>query len=325
MLKITIFFVTFFSVFTVFVCTAPAQVDKKKEILDRLNQELRISFQNGNIDASLQTAIQISTASEEYYGINAYETGVAFENVGIIRQQKRKFKEALEALERSIECFAADDTRSKSKKLSVLSRIALIFFMTGDKREETALKSALDFAGRIYGFKAKQALTPTIDLARFYGRSNRINAAHELYLDAYEIVVRSIGVNSAEIEKIDDAVVCSEIMAKSTNSTEERAFWRERNLLLRDRMDGYDNLNSLVDFMFKSAYPTNTLVGDRGKVAVRVTIDETGKVSHAKAICEVSQLLGEIAEESIRRSKFRAKKVDGRATKATGFIIYNFN
>lgn len=60
-----------------------------------------------------------------------------------------------------------------------------------------------------------------------------------------------------------------------------------------------------------------------GKVVVQVTIDETGKVTSAKATSGNSFLRG-ASETAAEKSRFKPALSDGQPVKATGFIVYNF-
>ena len=64
-------------------------------------------------------------------------------------------------------------------------------------------------------------------------------------------------------------------------------------------------------------------MGLKGKVVVQITLDETGKATFIQASSGPKSLKFS-AEDAIKRTKFNPVMVDGKATKATGFIIYNF-
>jgi TonB family protein len=61
----------------------------------------------------------------------------------------------------------------------------------------------------------------------------------------------------------------------------------------------------------------------QGTVVVRITVDETGKVTSAKAICGPKQL-GPPSEQAARRALFEPTQLDGRPVKVTGVITYNY-
>lgn len=86
-------------------------------------------------------------------------------------------------------------------------------------------------------------------------------------------------------------------------------------------------LGSLVERavrLMKPLYPqTVQKFNIEGQVVVQVTLDEEGNVTSAKATTG-SPLLRLPSEDAARKSKFKPATVGNQATKATGFITYNF-
>ncbi|HEX8847074.1 MAG TPA: energy transducer TonB [Pyrinomonadaceae bacterium] len=63
--------------------------------------------------------------------------------------------------------------------------------------------------------------------------------------------------------------------------------------------------------------------GASGSVNVLVTIDETGKVTAARAISG-HPLLREVSEAAAREARFKPPMISGKPVKVTGIIVYNF-
>ena len=61
-----------------------------------------------------------------------------------------------------------------------------------------------------------------------------------------------------------------------------------------------------------------------GRVTVRVTLDEEGNVTSAKAV-DGHQLLRQSSEDAARRSKFKPAMYNGKPIKSTGVITYNYS
>lgn len=87
------------------------------------------------------------------------------------------------------------------------------------------------------------------------------------------------------------------------------------------------NLGSLNNLAVNLAIPNYPSFAQKsntqGKVTVQVTLDEEGKVISTKAV-EGPTILRGVSEDAARKSKFKPAMVNGRAVKATGFIVYNF-
>ena len=64
-------------------------------------------------------------------------------------------------------------------------------------------------------------------------------------------------------------------------------------------------------------------LGLKGKVVVQISLDENGKATSIQASSGPKSLKNS-AEDAIKRTRFNPVMVDGKATKATGFIVYNF-
>jgi TonB family protein len=60
-----------------------------------------------------------------------------------------------------------------------------------------------------------------------------------------------------------------------------------------------------------------------GQVTVQVSVDEDGNVTSARAVSG-HPLLRSPAENAARQSRFNPVKIDDRAVKATGVLVYNF-
>ncbi|MCC6826141.1 MAG: TonB family protein [Acidobacteria bacterium] len=68
---------------------------------------------------------------------------------------------------------------------------------------------------------------------------------------------------------------------------------------------------------------TDKLMRIEGQVKVEITLDEEGKPTSIKAVSGPGTLRNS-AEEAVRRSRFESIIVDGKAVKATGYIVFNF-
>lgn len=86
-------------------------------------------------------------------------------------------------------------------------------------------------------------------------------------------------------------------------------------------------LGQLKGFAVKLAppiYPLNAKqLKIEGAVTVKITLDEEGNVTAAKAISG-NLLLRVAGEDAALKSKFKPARIGSRPVKATGFIIYNF-
>jgi TonB family protein len=83
-------------------------------------------------------------------------------------------------------------------------------------------------------------------------------------------------------------------------------------------------LNRFANRMVTPVYPAlERQRNTEGLVVVEVELDETGKVTSAKA-SSGPRGLRQAAEDAVRKSKFNPVVVEGKPVKATGFINFNF-
>jgi protein TonB len=61
-----------------------------------------------------------------------------------------------------------------------------------------------------------------------------------------------------------------------------------------------------------------------GTVVVHITVDETGRVVEAEAVCGPA-LLHEASVRAARQARFTPTLLDGKPVKVSGTITYNFN
>lgn len=87
----------------------------------------------------------------------------------------------------------------------------------------------------------------------------------------------------------------------------------------------YTTLNGKALSLPKPFYPEEARFRRAaGVVVVRVSIDESGRVTSARDMCQGSPFLSPGALESARNAKFEPAKVSGQAVKAEGIISYRF-
>lgn len=83
-------------------------------------------------------------------------------------------------------------------------------------------------------------------------------------------------------------------------------------------------MNSRAVNLVKPAYPqTAKQMNASGQVMVQIAVDEDGNVLSARAVSG-NPLLRAPAENAARQSRFNPVKVNDRAVRATGVVVYNF-
>lgn len=84
------------------------------------------------------------------------------------------------------------------------------------------------------------------------------------------------------------------------------------------------NMNGRAVSLTKPVYPAAArAIRANGQVPVQVTVDETGRVTSAKATSG-HPLLRQAAENAARSSRFNPATVSGQTVKSIGTVVYNF-
>jgi len=296
------------------------------QTLAKLNQDLAIAYRSKNYEEALKVALQVLVLSTKIYGNDHFETAVVNENIGIIYQEKKKYKYSVEYLEKAQSILENDIQKNKDRILKLLSRLSYVYFLDDDKKKEvTYLTRALDFASVNFGRDSKEVLSPTLEFANHLSISGNFDKAYELFLTAYSVAIKNFGKESKEVEKVENAVTCSSARNENPDIAKYRAFEEAKYKLFGIRREGLKILNEEALFLFKPAFPHYMWMIDRGKVVVKIVVDENGKVEQANAICAVTENLAEIAEKAAFRCKFKPTEVGGKRIKVTGVLEYNFD
>ncbi|MBK6750408.1 MAG: tetratricopeptide repeat protein [Pyrinomonadaceae bacterium] len=307
-----------------FVCSSYGQATAKAD-LSRLNAELAAAYKSKDLDAALGIAVQVAELSSSVYGKEHFQTGVAIENVGIIYQEKKKYREALDRLENAKRIFETDIAANKAKILNLISRMSIVCFQKEDKKcESIYLSKALEFARSNFGPESKETLLPTMDIATRNSIAGDFDSARVSFLSAFRIASLNFGPTSKEVDKVGDAVKCAYGRDTTPDSAKYDSFTKEQFQILGIKRNDISTLNKDALFLYEPAYPKYVWLIGRGKVIVKVMIGEDGLVEEARSICGVSKDLAEIAEKAAMKCKFRPTIVDGKPVKTSGAIEYNF-
>ena len=293
--------------------------------LKKANQELATNHKSGNFDEALKSAREVVSLSERVYGSDHFETAVANENLGIIFQNKKKFTESLKYLNIAAAIFEKDVGKYKKKIVDLLARIAYVSYLDGNKvTEEAGLKRTTEFASKQFGEESKENLIPVLSLGNFYSRTEKFDLAYELFLNSYAIAVKAYGKQSPEIERIDDSVTCAKFRDETADKDKRKLFDEKRHTIFDIRPNDIHVLNGRALTLPKPDVGSAMELGYRGKVIVKITIDEDGNVIYAKALCNIPGVLSKASEQAALKATFSPTEIDGKRVKVTGAITYSF-
>ena len=244
-------------------------------------------------------------------------------NLGMVRVGQGRLEDAEAMLRRALAVFERTPEPPAALHAKVLSGLALVRAKL-DHAEEAAKFSEAAAA------VAEKALAPGAEelgdyyrqLADIYRRKRDVSKAEHNYLRAIEVWARTAGREDARVEMAVESLLCTPV---ALNRGRRSEVWERLTKVLDSADPRYGSV-----FVGKTIskpqpdYPAEAK-GARvsGSVVVKILVDETGAVRRADAICGHG-LLAKASAEAARHARFQPSLVDGKPSKATGFITYNF-
>jgi TonB family protein len=324
---ILIFVISQFSLFSLNAQTSPDD----KENLKQVNRQVIASYKARKFDEALKFARQAVDLSVKAFGAEHAETATAYTNLGTIYQSKKKYREAAANLQKALSIYRLKSGAGEKAAARVLNDLALIYVLDGDKKQaEQTYILALASAENAFGKESAEILPFLKSFAEFYAFADKIDEAQELFIRRYLLAAKHFPPEAPQLLEIEDEYYCH-VALKSLNVGAAAA----RNLKFAEVVSSVKAvgkkkiinngiLNGRAIFLPKPEYPANAKAKRAtGVIPVRVMIDETGKVTEAKAVCGDMDLQ-QASEAAAKQAKFAPVRIDGEAVKISGIIVYNF-
>lgn len=305
------------------VSSVYAQTNDKQE-LAKLNQSLVDAYQKQDFKDATKFAEQALELSLKSFGINSGETATAYTNLGIIYQSREKYSDSIENLEKALEIYI---TLPQSKELANTYKVlATSYFYDANvsEAEKYYLKS-IEVLENLFGEENKETFLPTLSLAKIYASEKNYEKSDEYYLKSYSIGAKNFGKDSDQVDQISDTRTCAMIDRSFKDKIDnDKTFGERRREILGIEKKDSEIVNGKAKSLPKPEYPGGSILRLRGSVAIKVIIDEEGKVSEARAICG-NPILAAAALGSAKKAKFETTLRDGKPVEVEGVIIYKFN
>ena len=318
---------------SIFLLQAQTSTDEKEQ-LKQINQELVTKFKAGKMDDALSLAQKAVDLSLKIYGAESLETAVSYKNLGIIFRVKKKYKEAIANLQKATEIYRLKPEQNAKSIAQTLDELSLAFALNGDtKQAEVTYTLALTTAEKAYGKESKEILPFLKSMAEVYILVKKYDEAQAMFVRQYLTARKYFQPGSKELQEIEDSFDCFTYQTFKMNEANERQ--KAFNEAIHPKQETVTNvsndksinggvINGKAKYLAVPAYPASAREKRaQGTVSVRVTIDEEGKVTEAKAICGDVELRA-VSEEAARNSKFMPTLLSGKPVKVIGTIIYKF-
>lgn len=327
--------ILFLIIFQISIFSLQAQTSsEEKEQLKKVNQELVANYKAGKLDNALSLAQKAVELSQKIYGAESLETATAYKNLGIIYRAKKKYKEAITNLQKAVEIYRLKPNQNAKAIAQTLDELALAFALEGDnKQAEVIYTEALATAEKAYGKESKEILPFLKSMTEVYILVKKYDEAQAMFVRHYLTAKKYFQPDSKELQEIIDFFYCFNFQYFKLEESNERqkkffeAIRSEENKTVNPVENKTINggvINGKAKNLVTPAYPSSARARyAQGVISVRVTIDEEGKVTEAKAICGDADLRA-VSEEAAKSSKFYPTLLGGKPVKVTGTIIYNF-
>ncbi len=303
--------------------------------LKQINQEVIAKYKEGDYNDALKVARQSLDLTIKIFGAESLETATSYKNLGEIYLAKKKYDEATENLQKSLVIYQQNPKQNADKIAGNLERMGIAFTLDGkEKQGAEVLSNSVTAAENVFGKDSQELLPYLKTLSEFYVYIRKLDEAQPIFTRRYLISSKYFEPESKELQKIVDDFLCHTYQNLKYNETSEirNKFYdsiqveKEKDLVqaASDNSINAGIVNGKAKILTIPEYPASAKARKgRGVVPVRVTINEQGKVTEAKAICGDADL-AEASEAAAKKSKFTQTSIDGKPVKVTGVIIYNF-
>ena len=289
-------------------------------------------FNAGKFDEALPFAKEAITAREKTVGKDHLSVAAAWRNLAYIENKLNKPKEAEDAFDNALSIYEKNQPLSKADEAMFVEMLeAAAYFDIGDgtvSKSASRLTRAIAIREKINGVDAPETARPVITLGQIYHARGEYGKAAPLLLRGLEIQSKNDVFSGDESMMLRETAVCSLIKLDRKEEADDLSKnYRSSTMGAPNTpndntiMGGVVNGKALV--LAKPAYPAEARSKRAsGAVAVKVIIDEAGKVIFACGI-NGSKLLHLASENAAYRSKF-SPTFSGMPVKVSGVITYNF-
>jgi TonB family protein len=247
-------------------------------------------------------------------------------HVGDLYIAKQEFDNARRTFERLLviqeEQFGPNDV----KLAFTLDRLAVLSNREGrPARAEEMYERALALREQAFGPEDVQVADSLYALGQFYRSRREYDRAATNYKRSLLIYGRARGVTSAEFGRASTGFSCVGYETMNSGIEKELEVIRKQFAPDLPATPAAEVLNGRAVSLPRPEYPRAAReAGLQGRVVVMVDIDEEGKVTGAKDLCQGLPYLTEAAMKAALKARFSPTRLSGMPVKVTGVIQYNF-
>jgi TonB family protein len=272
-------------------------------------------YNKGQYDDALPLAKRSLELREQALGPEHPLVGEALQNLASVQFGKKNFGAAQSLYKRALKIFEKAYGRDSVKLVAMLDNMGWLYFAQAS-------------TGEAFGPDADEVAQSTYMLAQLYEQLGRYDKAGDYYKRTVAIKEKTLGPNSEQLADYLDKSAC----ALSANGQHKEAMaMQSRAHDLRRQISGKPVQQVTGEVLQGKATsrmePTYPLEAKRrhinGSVMVEATVDETGHVVAARALCGPA-ILRDASVEAARNWRFTPTTQNGVPVKVVGVITFNF-
>jgi TonB family protein len=286
-------------------------------------------YNKGRYDEALPLAKRSLEIREKALGPEHPLVGEALQNLASVQFGKKNYGEAQSLYKRALKIFEKAYGRDSIKLVAMLDNTGWLYVAQGNVGEaEDAFLRALALREKAFGPDGDEVTQSTYMLAQLYEQLGRYDKAVGYYKRTIAIKEKALGPNNEQLADYLDKSACALAATgqhKEAMETQSRAhdLRHQISAKLVKRVTG-EVLQGKATSRFEPAYPLEAKQRRiSGSVMVEATVDETGHVVAARALCG-PPMLRDASVEAARQWRFTPTTVNGAPVKVVGVITFNF-
>lgn len=299
----------------------PPELQEATELTKSLVQ----LFKEQKFDKALPLAKRALEIRERLLPRTDQRVATSLANLGDVYMAKHEYDNARKTFERLLQMQEAQFGPVHVRLASTMDRLAVVYYYykKPDKADEL-YQRALAAREKAFGPETVQVADTLYAMAQFYRFRRDYGRALASYKRSLNIYASSKGATSAEFQRTSKGLSC--VGYESQN----KAMLKEVEEIQKYFATGpiappAEVLNGRALVLTKPEYPRAAReLNLEGMVVVQVDIDEKGKVTGAKDLCEGLPYLGPAAIQAAFQSRFSPTTLSGVPVKVKGVIVYNF-
>ncbi|HUE84182.1 MAG TPA: TonB family protein [Pyrinomonadaceae bacterium] len=278
----------------------------------------------GKYDEAIPIAKRVLTLREASLPAGDDSVVAAITNLAELYNNVGNYRSASELYERLLRVREKSLGKGDVKVLPILTKLAYLSYTIGDYRKsEMSFRRILSINEETFGDSSAEVSQAQYQLAEFYRNQRNFKQAHPLYDRALTIRLK---LYSHQDERVKNLVVRYQCLLHEHDKAEMLKSLTDRlNKSYKGQASSSGVLNGIAISLPKPEYPEkarNARVA--GRVVVKVSIDELGRVTSAEDMCGGPPYITEASLEAARKARFSPTKLSGQPVKVTGVIVYNF-